>query len=196
VRREGSFDAEALPCATKRRLPEIALKHAIASCTVILLLSFAGGAPARTAEDATGSYVAKPFDARGITLLTYRYKTSDAPHNEAKNDDHPYRHKDIWIDRQTLTALYSFAYDRKGELRKSIWNNKRRSEDERLTGPWYPGWEGVEKARDLSIVIDMIVNVQTGTGNYIESWNRLGTPFKSRGKIRRFIDVDRLTKGL
>ena len=57
MRREGSFDAEALPCATKRRLPEIALKHAIASCTVILLLSFAGGAPARTAEDATGSYV-------------------------------------------------------------------------------------------------------------------------------------------
>jgi hypothetical protein len=41
----------------------------------------------------------------------------------------------------------------------------------------------------------MIVNVQTGTGNRIEFWNRVGTPLKSKGKIRRFIDVGRLTKG-
>ena len=55
--------------------------------------------------------------------------------------------------------------------------------------------QGVEEARDLTIVSDMIVNVQTGTGNRIEFWNRVGTPLKSRGKIRRFIDVGRLTRG-
>jgi hypothetical protein len=37
--------------------------------------------------------------------------------------------------------------------------------------------------------------VQTGTGNRIEFWDAHGTPPKSKGKIRRFIDVGRLTKG-
>ncbi|NNL66598.1 MAG: DUF1329 domain-containing protein [Myxococcales bacterium] len=246
-------------------------------------------------KGASGPYVEAPFDARGITLLTYRYKASDGPRADAKNDDtwvyvptlrrvrrissaqrtdavagtdftmddlfsfngivpqytweclaerkmigpfntkvkaypyekehnfgpyglsyaddrwelrdtvlirmtpknddHPYHHKDIWIDKQTLTALYGFAYDRKEELWKILWHNKRWSEDESLTGPWYNGWEGVERPRDLTIVSDMIVNVQTGTGNRIEFWNRVGEPFKSKGKIRRFIDVGRLTKG-
>jgi hypothetical protein len=45
------------------------------------------------------------------------------------------------------------------------------------------------------VVSDTIVNVQTGTGNRIEFWNRSGTPMDSIGKIRRFIDVGRLTKG-
>ena len=49
--------------------------------------------------------------------------------------------------------------------------------------------------RDLLIVADVIVNVQTGTGNRIEIWDRNGMPFKSKGKIRRFIDVGRLTTG-
>jgi len=87
------------------------------------------------------------------------------------------------------------ANDRKGEFWKIFWHNKRWSEDERLTGSWYPGREGVAEPRDLTIVSNMIVNVQTGTGNRIEFRNRIGTPFKSRGKIRRFIDVGRLTKG-
>ena len=56
-------------------------------------------------------------------------------------------------------------------------------------------WEEVQEPRDLVIVSDIIVNVQTGTGNRIEFWDRHGTPFKSKGRIRRFIDVGRLTKG-
>ncbi len=47
-----------------------------------------------------------------------------------KNPDHPYHHKDIYIDKQTLNALYSFAYDQKEEIWKIIWHNKRWSGDE------------------------------------------------------------------
>ena len=113
-----------------------------------------------------------------------------------KNSDHPYHHKDIYLDKETLTAMYSFAYDRKEELWKIIWHNKRFSEDE---GPaetvWYAGWENVDQPRDQRVVSDTIVNVQTGTGNRIEFWDASGVPFKSKGKIRRYIDVGRLTKG-
>jgi len=112
-----------------------------------------------------------------------------------KNDDHPYHHKDIYIDKQTLTAMYSFAYDQKEELWKIIWHNKRWSEDQTLTGKWYAGWEGIPEPRDLRIVSDTIVNVQTGTGNRIEFWDSNGEPLSSKGRIRRYIDVGRLTKG-
>jgi len=112
-----------------------------------------------------------------------------------KNDDHPYHHKDLYLDRQTLSALYSFAYDQKGELWKIIWHNKRWSEDHGLTGDWYEGWEDVPEPRYLVTVSDTIVNVQTGTGNRIEFWDAHGTPLPSKGRIRRYIDVGRLTKG-
>jgi hypothetical protein len=46
-----------------------------------------------------------------------------------KNEDHPYHHKDIYIDQDTYEPLYSFAYDRKNELWKVIWHNHRYSED-------------------------------------------------------------------
>jgi hypothetical protein len=244
---------------------------------------------------AFGAEVDAPFDARGIALLTYRYKSSDRPRSEARNDDtwvyvptlrrvrristaqrtdaisgtdftfddlrsfngivpqyewecrgqrrilapmntrvkaypyekdhnfgpyglsfaddrwelrdawvvrmipknadHPYHHKDIYIDRQTLAPLYSFAFDQKEELWKIIWHNKRWSEDTALTGEWFPGWEGVPHPRTLSVISDIIVNVQTGTGNRIEFWDAHGTPLPSKGKIRRYIDVGRLTKG-
>ncbi len=111
-----------------------------------------------------------------------------------KNADHPYHHKDIYLDKQTLKALYSFAYDQKEELWKIIWHNKRWSEEE-LTTDYYPGWENVPEPRDIRIVSDIITNVQTGTGNRIEFWDIYGTPLKSKGKIRRYIDVGRLTKG-
>ena len=112
-----------------------------------------------------------------------------------KNTDHPYHHKDIYLDKQTLTALYSFAYDQKEELWKIIWHNKRWSEDTSVTGEWYGNWEGIEKPRDMRYVSDIIVNVQTGTGNRIEFWDNDGTPLKSKGKVRRYIDIGRLTKG-
>jgi hypothetical protein len=245
-------------------------------------------------KNAFGVEVSAPFDARGIMLMSYRYKSTDAPESDAKNDDtwvyvptlrrvrristaqrtdsisgtdftfddlrsfagivpqynwtcmgemdmigpantkvkafpydrdhnfgpyglsfaddrwemrraikvrfvpknadHPYHHKDIYIDKDTLNALYSFAYDQKEELWKIIWHNKRWSED-KLTPDWYAGWEGVEKPLDQRIVSDIIANVQTGTGNRIEFWDANGEPFKSKGKIRRYIDIGRLTKG-
>ena len=92
-----------------------------------------------------------------------------------------------------MEPLYSFAYDRKGELWKILWHNHRWSGD--FAEGEYPGWESVPEPRDLTVVADVIVNVQTGTGNRIEFWDRNGTPLKSKGKIRRYIDVGRLTKG-
>ncbi len=137
------------------------------------------------------------FGPYGLSFANDRWELRDAViiRMTPKNGDHPYDHKDIYFDKQTMTAMYSFAYDRKGELWKIIWHNKRWSEDDELTGDWYEGWEEVQEPRDLVIVSDIIVNVQTGTGNRIEFWDRTGTPMKSKGKIRRFIDVGRLTKG-
>jgi hypothetical protein len=110
-----------------------------------------------------------------------------------RNADHPYKFKDIYIDKNSMEPMYSFAYDRKGELWKVLWHNHRWSGNDNFTE--YEGWEGVPEPRDLVVVSDTIVNVQTGTGNRIEFWDASGTPLKSVGKIRRFIDVGRLTKG-
>jgi hypothetical protein len=107
------------------------------------------------------------------------------------NADHPYHHKDIYIDIQAMEPLYSFAYDQKEELWKILWHNHRWSKD----FAEYKPWEGVADPRDLRTVSDTIVNVQTGTGNRIEFWDAHGTPLPSKGKIRRYIDVGRLTKG-
>jgi hypothetical protein len=117
-----------------------------------------------------------------------------------KNPDHPYHHKDIYIDTQTYNPLYSFAYDQKQELWKVIWHNHRWSEDTDLTGEWYKGWNEIPKADDLRVISDTIVNVQTGTGNRIEFWDSNGTPYLrhgdiAEGKVRRYIDIGRLTKG-
>ena len=120
---------------------------------------------------------------------------------DPRNDDHPYHHKDIYIDKETYEPLYSFAYDRKKELWKVIWHNHRYSDDWNGTDPrgknnnWYVGWKGVEDPKDLRIVSDIIVNVQTGTGNRIEFWDSHGMPLKTKGKIRRYIDIGRLNKG-
>jgi hypothetical protein len=114
-----------------------------------------------------------------------------------RNSDHPYAYKDIYIDKQTMAPLYSFAYDRKEELWKIIWHNHRWSGDNIAAddGDWYEGWEGVPQPNDMRVISDTIVNTQTGTGNRIEFWDSHGTPLKSRGKIRRYIDIGRLTKG-
>jgi hypothetical protein len=114
--------------------------------------------------------------------------------------------EDLYIDKETYEPLYSFAYDRKKELWKIIWHHHRYSED--WTGdspettdpatkgaPWYEPWEGVAAPNDIRVIADIIVNVQTGTGNRIEFWNNHGTPLKSKGKIRRYIDIGRLNKG-
>ncbi len=109
-----------------------------------------------------------------------------------KNSDHPYHHKDIYLDAQTYLPMYSFAYDQKQELWKIIWHNARYSGD---GFEEYKGWEEIPDPMDLRTVSDTIVNIQTGTGNRIEFWSNHGTPLSSKGKVRRYIDVGRLTKG-
>jgi hypothetical protein len=118
-----------------------------------------------------------------------------------KNPDHPYHHKDIYFDKETYTPLYSFAYDQKQELWKIIWHNHRWSQDTELAGDWYKGWKEIPKPNNLHVISDTIVNVQTGTGNRIEFWDANGTPYTNpdgeiaQGKVRRYIDIGRLTKG-
>ena len=55
--------------------------------------------------------------------------------------------------------------------------------------------DGVPEPRDLKVVSDVVLNVQTGTGNRIELWDAHGTPLDSRAKIRKYIDVRRLNAG-
>ncbi len=249
-------------------------------------------------KSAQGAEVIAPYDARGIALITYRYKASEKPPSEAKNDDtwvyvpslrrvrristaqrtdaisgtdftlddlfsfngippqyeweclgemdllapmntkvagypydpdhnfgpyglsfaddrwemrravkvrmiprnadHPYHHKDIYLDKETLEPLYSFAYDHKEELWKIIWHNKRWTGDRpewETKDDWGKPWEGISEVRDTRVTSDVIVNVQTGTGNRIEFWDSDPRPMKSKGRIRKYIDVGRLTRG-
>ena len=109
-----------------------------------------------------------------------------------KNADHPYSKKVIYLDKNTAEILYSFAYDQKGELWKVIYHNKIWSGDAK---DFYKPWKDVPEPRDNMNVADIVINVQTGTGNRIEAWDANGTPAGSAGQIRRLIDVGRLTKG-
>ena len=111
---------------------------------------------------------------------------------EPKNADHPYVRKIMYIDKNTAEILYSFAYDRKDELWKIIYHNKRWSEDAKDV---YKPWDEVPEPRDNVNVLDIVINVQTGTGNRIEFWTANGTPVGNVGRIRRMIDVGSLTKG-
>ena len=137
------------------------------------------------------------FGPYGLSFADDRWELRDTVivEMDPKNDDHPYSKKILYLDKQTLESHYSFAYDTKDELWKILIHNKRWSEDQSLTGDYYQPWEGIERPRDHHIVSDIIVNVQTGTGNRIEFWDRTGMPLASKGKIRRYIDVGRLTKG-
>ena len=110
-----------------------------------------------------------------------------------RRSDHPYSHKDIYRDRSSMEPLYSFAYDRKGELWKIIWHDHRWSEDPGYTE--YKGCERVPGPRDLTVVSDTIVNVQTGTGNRIEFWNRSGTPLDERRQDAPLHRPGPLTRG-
>jgi hypothetical protein len=248
-----------------------------------------------TRKNVGGAEVTAPFDARGIMLLTYRYKESDKPLAEARNDDtwvyvptlrrvrristsqrtdaisgtdftlddlfsfngvvpqytwkclgeqdvlapfntkvkgypyekdqnfgpyglsfandrwdlrhavivrmdprnvdHPYSRKVIYIDKETLQPLYSFAYDQKEELWKILYHNHRWSGDESLTGKWFEDRDELPEPRLISVVADTIINVQTGTGNRIEFWDAGGKAIGNKAQVRRYIDVGRLTRG-
>ena len=148
------------------------------------------------------------FGPYGFSFANDNWELRDAwiVRFDPRNEDHPYSRKDIYIDKQTYEPLYSFAYDRKKELWKIIWHMHRYSEDWNGQGPdstdpaakdgvWYKGWKNVEKPNDNRVVADIVVNVQTGTGNRIEFWNNHGSPLSTKGKIRRYIDIGRLNKG-
>lgn len=137
------------------------------------------------------------FGPSGLSYASDRWELREAVavRMRPKNGDHPYAWKDLYLDRQTLVPLFSFAYDQRGALWKVITHNHRWSEDHSLTGEYYPGWEDVPEPRDLHVVSDSILNVQTGTGNRIEFWDRHGAPMDSPAEMRRFVDVGRLTRG-
>jgi hypothetical protein len=144
----------------------------------------------------------------GFSYANDRWELRDAfiVRFKPKNEDHPYSYKDIWIDKQTYQPLYSAAYDRKKELWKLIWHNFRWTEDWRAQTPeqrdpqspdgiYNPTWEGVDEVRTLRLASQIIVNVQSGTGNRIEVWNNRGAPPASKGDIRRLVDIGKLNKG-
>ena len=144
----------------------------------------------------------------GFSYANDRWELRDAfvVRFNPKNEDHPYSYKDIWIDKQTYQPLYSAAYDRKKELWKLIWHNFRWTEDwlaqtpEQTdplspSGVYSPSWEGVPEVRTLRMASQIIVNVQSGTGNRIEVWDNRGGPPPSNGDIRRLVDIGKLNKG-
>lgn len=139
------------------------------------------------------------FGPFGFSYASDRWELRDAVRIRMvpKDDLHPYQRKEIWLDRQTLSPLYSFAWDRAGVLWKITLHNHRWSEDDLEGIPareWYPAWEGVEAPRDLRVVSESIANVQTGTGNRLDFWDSHGTMPKL-GDLRRFVDVQRLRRG-
>jgi len=138
------------------------------------------------------------FGPNGLSFASDRWEARHAlgVRMTPRDPAHPYSRKDIWLDRQTFEPLYSFAYDRKDELWKIIHHVHRWSEDD--LGPetareWYPAWEGVPEPRDLKIVAEALLNVQTGTGNRIEFWNAHGAPPDLR-KLRQRLDVRSLSR--
>ncbi len=139
------------------------------------------------------------YGPSGLSYASDRWELRRAIRIEMvpKDPDHPYSRKELWIDRQTMQPLYSFAYDRKGELWKIIYHNHRWSEDDLQhvkARDWYAGWDNVPEPRDLRVSSDAILNVQTGTGNRLDFWDSQGSP-PEIGALRRYIDVRRLRKG-
>jgi hypothetical protein len=152
-------------------------------------------APTRSKVEAYPYDSNHDFGPYGLSFASDRWELRHAIKIRFKprNEDHPYSYKDIYVDKNTMEPLYSFAYDRKNELWKIIWHNHRWSEDPGYSE--YAGWENVPSPRDLTVVSDIIVNVQTGTGNRIEFWDAGGKAIGNKAQVRRYIDVGRLTRG-
>ncbi len=102
-----------------------------------------------------------------------------------RNPDHPYGHKDLYIDIDSTEPLYAFAYDRSGTLWKILWHDHRWSDEVGYAA--YEGWPGVDAPRDLTVVSDSIANVQAGTGVRANFWDRDNAAEPSVPKIRRFV---------
>ncbi len=58
-------------------------------------------------KNAFGVEVSAPFDARGIMLMSYRYKSADKPTAESKNDD-------TWVYLPTLRRVRRISSDQSG----------------------------------------------------------------------------------
>jgi hypothetical protein len=139
------------------------------------------------------------FGPSGLSYANDRWEARHAVgvRMSPRDPTHPYSRKDVWLDRETFSPLYSFAYDRKGELWKVIQHVHRWSEDDLGPEPareWYPAWENVPEPRDLKIVSEALLNVQTGTGNRIDFWNAQGSQPDLR-KLRQQLDVRSLARG-
>jgi hypothetical protein len=130
------------------------------------------------------------FGSSGLALPDAVFELRRAVRVRAtpRDPDHPYAHKDLWLDRETFEPLYFLAYDRAGELLRIGVQTSRWSGDVPGT---YAGWSGVPEPRDLFGVAWSVANVQLGTGVRWEAWDATGTPFESRGKLRRAIDLNR-----
>lgn len=105
-----------------------------------------------------------------------------------KDDQHPYERKRLWVDKQTYNILYAAAYDRKDELWKLMYKASRWTESEHQDKKI----DGLE-LRAFLPVCNVLVNPITGTGVRIEAFDVRPTRL-SRGKIRRQIDIGRLSR--
>ncbi len=105
----------------------------------------------------------------------------------AKDSDHIYRRKRLWLDKQTYQPLYAAAWDRRDELWKLIamahqWSERPDKKNNKIMG--------VNSFLPAAFVL---TNVRTGTGVRIEIFDAHATRMK-RGKIRKQIDIGRLAR--
>ncbi len=130
---------------------------------------------------------AHDFGPTGLSFANDRWELRRAVkiRMTPKDPNHPYSRKDLYLDRETLRALYGFAYDGSGVLWKAQMHNGRFSESD---PDYYPGWDGIPTPRDAKTVADVILNVQTGLGTRIEHWDNHGTPVGGQSEIKRYIE--------
>lgn len=135
------------------------------------------------------------FGPTGLSFANDRWQLRPAVkvRMRPKDADHPYGRKDLYLDRESLRALYAFAYDRSDVLWKVIVHNGRFSESD---PDYYPGWEDVPSPRDAKTVADVVLNTQTGLGTRIEYWDHHGSPIGGRPEIETYLDQTMRDQGI
>ena len=101
-------------------------------------------------------------------------------------ESHIYKRKRMWLDKETYNCLYAAAYDRRNELWKIIQPAYHWSQRPDQVKP-------IEGINSLMPSANIVVNVLTGTGVRIEVYDAQPTRL-SRGKIRKQIDIGRLSR--
>ena len=116
------------------------------------------------------------------------YVVADYP----KDPAHPYSVKYMLIDKQTNMGSYALNFDRSGELWKIIQQSKVWSEDDQA-GPRrdMPVKGGINIPLYQSI---NIIDVQNDRGTLVPVWG-VYYPVNKASKIKRMMDVNRLTEG-